>query len=488
MKKRYLILALIFLISVCFQLYFALDVNQFSSDSAYYELRHSEYITENFSPMVYDDLSYGGNYILDTHLWHYFLGILGMILPLIVVYKIIPILLASLIVFLVYLLAKQVTKSETAALFSAGISAFIPTFIGVTLNQVSNYVVYVPLMLMLLFCLMNIKRRMGWFLFLSFLIVLIDPMNFLVLFTMGIFLILVIAESFNVNKDMYEGLAFFMFLTALVNLILFKNIYFGQGIEAVWRNIPEELYSNFFRSFDIVSLVYNVGLVPLVLGFIGFGIGISKEKKKNVYLLSSVILADISLLALKLIPYDIGVMFLAIMLTISSAIAIEKIIEYLKVTKLSNYVYPIMVLIAFVAVVSLSIPAYYVSAETVSEGVSDYEIEALEWLNENTRESDIIMANVFEGNLIATVAERSNVLDTSFLYAEERYYDSYIIYTTESLYKAGILLKDYGADYLYFSDKTKEMYDIEELKYVSDENCFEKKFENREVQIYEVVC
>ncbi len=488
MKKRYLILALIFIVSIVFQMYFTLNVGHFSSDSAYYELRHSEYIEENYSPMVYDELSYGGNYIVDTHIWHYLLGFLAGILPFIFVFKILPVILASLIVFFVYLLAKQISKSETAALFSAAISAFIPTFIGETLNQLSIYVVYVPLLLILLYCLMNIKKLMGWFVILSFIIILLDPMNFLVLFTVGIFLILAVAESLNVKTEMYEGLALFMFLTVLVNLILFKNIYFQQGLEAVWRNIPEELYSNFFRSFDIVGLVYNVGLVPLILGFVGFGIGVSREKKKNVYLLSSVILADIALLALKLIPYDIGVMFLAIMLTISSAVAFEKIREYLLVTKVSGLTFGIMGLITLVAIVSLFIPAYYVSAQTVSEGVSVYEIEALEWIRDYTPEDSVFMGNVFEGNLIATVGERANVLDTSFLYAEQRYYDSYMVFTSESLYKTMLIFREYKVDYLYFSKKTKDLYEIESLSYVSDDSCFEKVFENNEVKIYEVVC
>ena len=95
---------------------------------------------------------------------------------------------------------------------------------------------------------------------------------------------------------------------------------------------------------------------------------------------------------------------------------------------------------------------------------------------------------MFEGHLISTVAERVNVLDTSFLYAEERYYDSFLIYTTESLYKSGVLLKQYNVDYLYLSQKSKDMFGIEELKYVSDENCFEKVYENIEVELYEVVC
>jgi len=305
---------------------------------------------------------------------------------------------------------------------------------------------------------------------------------------MVIFLILVVAESLNVKTEMFEGLVFFMFLTVLVNLILFKNIYMGQGLEAVWQNIPEELYSDFFRSFDLVGMVYNVGLVPLMLGFMGFGIGLSREKKKNVYLLSSVILADIALLALELIPYDIGVMFLAIMLTISSTIAIEKIIEYLKLTKISSLTRPLIVGLTLIAVVSLLVPAYFVADEVVNKGVSVYEIEAMQWLNENTVEGSVVMGNVLEGNLIAEVAERVNVLDTSFLYAEERYYDSYLIFTTESLYKAGSLLKQYDVDYLYFSQKSEEMFDVEELKYANDENCFEKVFENSEVKLYEVVC
>jgi len=488
MKKTYLILIGIFLLSVLFQGYFALQIDQFSSDKAYFNLRHSEYIKDNFSPMFYDEMSYGGNYIIDTHIWHYFLALFALVLPVVLVYKILPILIASSIVFIVYLITKQITVNESAAMFGAGVSAFIPTFLALALNQISVYVVYVPLMLVLLYTLMDIKRRIGYFILLSFLLVLLQPMNFLVFFTLIIFLILAVSESLPIKTEMYEGISFFVLLTILVNLILFKNIYMSAGLEAIWKNIPQELLSNFFRSFDLIGLVYNIGLIPLVLGFIGFGIGISTERKKMIYVFSAVILADIFLLTIRLIPYNEGLMFLAIMLIISSTIAIDKMIEYLKITKASRYLYLIVSGVIIIAVVSLLIPATMNANDLIHNGVTNEEIEALTWIKDNTPENSVIMGNVFEGNLILEVAYRTNVLDTSFLLAEDLYHDMYTIYTTESLYKAGVLLKQHNVDYVYFSDKTKNMFNVEELKYTRDGSCFEQVFENERTKIYKVVC
>ncbi len=488
MKKEYLILLLIFLVSLGFQLFFSLQVPYYSSDDAYFELRHSEYIQDNFKPMIYDEMSYGGNYILNTHVWHYFLALLGLFLPSILVYKIIPAFLASFVIFFVFIIARELTKNTKAALFGALISAFIPTYIALTLNQISLYSIYVPLTLLLIYTFFDIRRRTSLFIFLSFLVILLDPMNFLMLLTLFIFLILIVAESIIIKKEMTEYIIFFFLLTILINLILFKNIYMESSLGALWQNIPTELYTNYFKDFDIIGLIYNVGLLPIVLGFVGLGLALSKEKKKEIYFLSAVILSDISLLILRLIPYDVGVMFLAILLCIASTITIKDIIEYFKLTKVVKYSTLVIVVIMFVTVVSLMIPSVINAESVIDNGVSAGEVDALTWISENTKSSSVVLGNVFEGNLIIGLANRTNVIDTQFLFAPDRYYDIDLIYTTESLYKAGVELSKYDVDYIYFSDKTQEMFGIDEINYVSDLTCFELVYENEEAKVYEKIC
>tara|TARA_Y100000310_G_C20682615_1_gene816867 strand:+ start:2052 stop:3512 length:1461 start_codon:yes stop_codon:yes gene_type:complete len=486
MKKEYIILFAIFLVTFGFQLFFSLQVSYFSSDDAYFSLRHAEYIQENFKPMIHDDMSYGGNYILNTHLWHYFLALIGF-LPLIFM-KIIPGLLASSVVFFVYLLSKQITGNKTAAMFGALIAAFVPTYIAITLNQVSIYSIYVPLLLGLIYSLFEIKKRLTLFLILSFIIILLDPMNFLMLLTLLVFMILVVAESLPVKKQIGESFFLFVLLMILVNLILFKDLYFSSGLEALWQNMPDQLYESFFKDFDVVSLTYNIGFLPLVLGFVGLGLSLATEKKNEVYLLSSMILADVGLLALKLVPYDIGVMFLAILLCIASTLTINELIDYIKLTKAAKQVHWVILVVTAVTLVSLVIPAIVNAEATINDGVSAPEVEALTWIKDNTPESSVVLGNVFEGNLILEIAERTNVIDTQFLLAEDRYYDVELMYTTGSLYKAVVALNTYQVDYIYLSDSTKEMFDIEEIIYVGDETCFELVFENEEALVYEKVC
>ena len=132
-NKNYLLIG-IFLFTLAFRLYFSLQTNYFSSDDAYFNIRHTNYIIENFKPIYYDELSYGGRYVLYPPLFHYFLAIF-ILIPFAL--KIIPEILLASLVFFVYLIAKEITKDENAALFSALISAFIPLYISETLNQVS---------------------------------------------------------------------------------------------------------------------------------------------------------------------------------------------------------------------------------------------------------------------------------------------------------------------------------------------------------------
>ncbi len=486
LKKETIILGLIFLSSFIFQVWYSLKVSFFSSDEAYFNLRNSEYIIENFVPIFFDKMSYGGNFIANTHLFHYFLALFDLIGNEIIVYKIIPALMASSLIIIVYLIAKKITNNEYAALFSALLSAFIPEYISNTLNQISILSLFVPLFFLVIYLFIDIKENRKWFLFVATIFILLEPLNFLMISTFVLFSFLIIAESKELKIEELEAMGFFLVFIILVNLIMYKKIYFEQGIGVIWQNLPLELYGSLFQDFNIISTIGLIGFAPLLMGIIGFVL--VKERTKTLLLLIAILLATFSLLLLKLIPFNEGLLFLAIILCISSALSFERLMEYLKITKLDKYASYIIVGIVLISLISLYIPSISAANRIIDYGVTAKEIEALNWIKFNTPHESIILGNVYEGNLIINEADRINIIDTQFFYAEDRIKDVELIFTTESLFKADKALKKYKINYIYFSEKTKEMYNVEDLKYTMDENCFKEVFKNEFAIIYKVVC
>ena len=484
-KKENILLPLIFLVAFIFRLFFVLKIPFFSSDNAYFNLRHSEYIVSNYLPIVYDGLSYGGNIITSTHLFHYFLAAFDLVLNQTLVYKIIPALLASSLVFIVYILAKEITKNNDAALFSALLSAFIPAFIGETLNQISINSLYIPLFLLLIYAILNLRKRRVLFIICSLALVLLEPLNLLIAGTLIIFILLMVAESLLITKEDKEGVALYLILFVLVNLIFFKNLYFEQGIWAIWQNLPTAFYGKLFQDFSLLTTVGLIGVIPFVLGFTGFFIGVRKSKVMN--LLFAIVLADFSLLLLKLIAFDFGVLILAIMFAITASISIRELLNYLNLTKLGKLVPLVMGVIVIASIASLLYTSTAVASEIITE-ISSEEILALEWFQENSSENSVVLAGVYEGYMINYIAERTNVIDTQFFNAENRVFDVNTAFTTESLVKAITVLQKYDVDYIYLSDSTREFYEIEGLSYVTDEECFELVFENDKVKIYQALC
>ncbi len=485
-KFEKFILPFVFLLSLGFRLYYEFKVPFFSSDDAYFNLRHSEYISNHFVPLVYDPLSYGGNVILNTHVFSYFLGIWDLFFSQGIVYKIIPAIFASSLIFIVYILAKDITNNKRTAFYAALLSAFIPVFLKNTLNQISILSLSVPMFFLLIYTFLDIKKRKGLFMFLSFLYIMLEPLNLLMLFTLIIFAIIMMAESMNLKMEVKEAIGMHMVLFVLVNLIFFKNIYLDIGLATVWGNFPSELYGSLFQNFNIFETVSVIGFIPLILGVIG--LILAPRKNRVINLISAIILASFTLLLLKLIVFEYGLIILATVFCITSAICFNSIIEYLRLTKISKFTSYIIWGLVLISVISLVIPSISNAQEVIYEGVSQGEVDVLTWISIYSEEDSVVLGNVYEGNLIAYIANRANVIDTQFFYAEDRLFDVEKVYTTESLINAGTIMNKYGVDYLYFSSKSKEMYDVEELVYASDETCFEIMYENEEAIVYKVLC
>ncbi|MBU2637513.1 MAG: hypothetical protein KJ955_00920 [Nanoarchaeota archaeon] len=487
MKKEYVILFVIFLLTLNFRMILSLQADGFSSDSAYYNLRHTDYISENTQPMIYDELSYSGRYILDTHIFHYALAGLRAFLPDFFIFKILPEILFALLVFIVYAVAKTLTENSTAAMLSALISGFIPIFVSNSVNTISIYSIVLPLIFYQLFCLMNLETHKGRFIVLSFLLPLIHPFTAILALAFLFYAVLLSIESIRIKKQVKEAVIFFVMLVLLISFIFYKKVFLALGLNALLQNVPSALFASYFQGVNVFSLIYNIGIIPLILGALGIIFGIAWEKNDFAFLLSALVLADFALLFLKLINFNLGMMFLGILLAIFSATAISKAIKYVNITKFARHKNAIFVAFVILIAATLFFPSYSGASNAIKAAPSADEINALAWISHNTPKNSIVLGNIDEGNLIAYASQRKTVADNVFMFAPDRYDDVYTMLTSESLVKSTNLMHNYGVGYIFISEKTKQSYNMEDLNN-ADSECYKMEHESKKAKIYKFLC
>ncbi|HII16243.1 MAG TPA: hypothetical protein HA362_08125 [Nanoarchaeota archaeon] len=487
MKKEYIILFAIFILTFAFRAFFALQTDNFSADSAYYNLRHTDYISQNLQPMIYDDLSYGGRYIIDAHIFHYMLAAARVALPDFFVFKLLPEMLFAAMIFIVYAIAKRLTQNTTAPLLAALISGFIPIFIQNSVNSISVYSIVFPLIFYQVYCLMNIETHKGRFVALSIMLPIIHPFTAVLVISFIFYAILLNVESIKIRKQAREAIIFFALLVLLMSFIIYKKAFLSLGLYAVLQNIPPALLNTYFVNINVFSLISGIGIIPLILGAMGIVFGLSWEKSDSAYLLSALVLSDFVLLFLKLISFAVGMMFLGILLSILSAVAIEKAVAYVKITKFARFKKPIFAGFIVLVALLLVLPSYLSARTTIRQAVSADEINALEWIKANSPGDSTVLGYIEDGDLIAAVAKRKTVADTTFMFAPDRYDDVHTMLTTESLVKATQLMHRYGVDYIFISQKVRDAYKMEDLKNANTE-CFEAGYSGEKAKVYKLLC
>lgn len=486
MKRDYAILFAIFFVTLLFRAAFSAQTATFSDDSAYYNLRHIGHISQSAQPLIYDEFSYGGRYIIDSNIFHYIFAGFRAFLPDFVVFKILPELFFALLIFSVYGIAKRLTDNEISPLIAAFISGFIPIFIENTINTISIYSIVFPLVFYQAYCLMNIETHKVKFAVLSFVLPLVHPFAAILALSFLFYLILLNLESIKVKRQSREAIIFYTMLVLLISFILYKKAFLSFGLNALMQNIPGALLDSYFVNINVFSLISGIGIIPLILGAIGIIFGIAWEKKEPAFLLSAMILADFALLFLRLISFTVGMAFLGILLAIMCSVSIQKAIAYVKMTKFARHKTMIFACFMLLILLTLVVPSYFAAERAIASSVSSDDIMALEWIRENTPEDATILGNINEGNEIAAIAERKNVADNAFLFAPDRYNDVYTMLTTESLVKATQLMGKYSVDYVLVSEKTLKDYNMEGLKYAS-ESCLMAEYSER-AKVYRIVC
>lgn len=485
-NKTILFLLLIFAITLTFRIYFSFHANSLSNDEAYFNLRYIKNVVDTKSLMFYDSLSYGGRETLYPPFFYILMALL--IFGNIILLKIIPEIFASLLIFIIYLITKEITNDNNTALLASLISAFVPIYLSQTLNIISVYSLALPLLFLMLYSLLKLEdEKYLWiFIICTFILALTHVIAILFILTILIYLFLIAGGAIQATKLKKEAILFSIILIMLIELIIYKKAFLTYGVNIIGQSLPLNILLDNYRAFTLLELVIGIGIIPLVLGVIGVYLGLTKENNKPVYMFSALIVSVLLLLVLRLITISIGMMILGISLSIFAAFAIKSIIMYLNQIKLS-WLKNLFIIIFFIIFILFSfIPSYNNSKNL--EKISDYKFQDMKWLNKNINNTYTILGNVEEGNLITSIGQRKNVIDTNFILAPnpfERLSDIEKIYTTFSEAKVLELLRKYNINIIYLSEDTKKIYNIDNLSYVKGSSCFRNI---REGRIYAVLC
>ncbi len=468
------ILAIIFLLSLAFNLYLSFSSPYLNNDDSYFNLRVIENIRNTGLPIIYDELSYGGRYIVVQPLFHYLFVLLSFI-PF--YFKIFPALFISSIVLISYLIAKEITNDETSSLFTALLAGFVPIYSSVLINQFTPYFIVLPLISFLLLCFMKLenKKYLIYFIIGSSVLAFMHPSSFLLIFILIFYVLLMNAEGMPITKLKKEIMVFIFFLVLFVNLIIFRKVFLNYGLHSVYGNNP------LINGLNIFDSIYALGIIPLIFGILGLYQGFFKMRKEFMVFISSLIFGILFLLLLGMIDITIGLLFLSFGLVISSSFAIKNFFLYFEKTKFKDLKNYALIFLALMIFIFSLVPSYI----NYNREFSD--LEDFRWIMDNSEPDKTIIAPLNYGHIVNYFSRRKNVIDSNFLLApdtQQRYYDVNLMYSGWSYIKAVEILKEYNAEYIYINDEIKKSYNINELKYIQDGKCITKIKEN----IYKNIC
>ena len=483
-----IVLFLIFFLVLGSRFYFAFSTPYFSSDKAYFNLRQIENIKQKGFPLFNDDLSYSGNTFIFSPVFHYSIAFFALFMPAKTAAKVIPNIFSACVVFFIFLIVNKITKNQNIALFLAFVSGFVPVFFS-DLNNISVYSLIFPLIFLLIFLFLNIRKKYYFYSFILVLVLLSFISPFVLVFCAGLLLyqLLLILGDLKRDGAEIEISLFSVFFALWVQFLLYKKLFLFHGLSVIWQNIPNTLFSNYFSSINALEAIYMVGVVPLIYGIFIIFRYLFKQQRKDIYLLMSFALLTGILLWFRLIVFKIGLMFAGLLLILLFSQHFKLFIHYVRQTRASRFLYFFIVFIGLAFVVSSVIPSIALAKKTANNYISEEEINALSWINEKTPSDSVVVASVYEGNIISYFAKRKNIFDSYFFMrndVEERLKDVRKIFTSSLEIEAVELMNKYEADYIYFSRKSMNEFDVCFLKYVSSGSCFEKIYGNNLVSIY----
>jgi hypothetical protein len=466
------------------KLFFAFSQTGFTYDS-YFHLRQVESITQTGIPLFQDSLSYGGRAHLFLPAFHYLAAIFAFIFPLELVAKVLPNLLLSLLVPIAFVTIDKITNNKQAAFLSAIIAGLLPSLFHT--NSFTPSSLFFPLIFIAIYGFMTLNR-MPFIYILAFIVLCFThAATALLLIGFLIYLGLSLLERKKITRKEVEIMLFSLFFYVWSQFLFFKNILLSEGMSFIYQNVPPQIIQVYFPPFSIANSLLLVGIIPFVAGVIVVYKSLFYVKGKRIFFLISLAISTASLSWFSILPSRESLTFFGLILSLLFAQFFLEILEYMSKTKLARYKNILFSLFAILLIVTM-IP--FAISEAQEQNIpTDIEIESFKWLNNNTPEDSIVLALLEEGHMVTYYGKRKNVMDTEFGFiknVDDKFNDVSILYNTPFHTEATDKISKNNIDYLMFTVKAKEKYQIGTFKYHTP-SCFTKVYKN-EVKIYSNKC
>jgi len=481
-------LVILFVLYFCARLYFTLQTEYFGDDHSYYVLRQVENIQETGRPIVEDSLSYGGRTFVILPFYYYLLALLSLPFKTVISLKIINNLLASLLIIAVYVLCTQIVKNKRIALICSIVAASMPIYINLTLNNINPNSILYPGGLFLIFLFITLDlNRLNYIIPLSIILLLTAPSALIIALGLIFYVVLNYIENRNTEKIELEFVFFLLLFIVWAYLILFKNAFMIHGFNSIWANTPKELMSNYFGDIDLITIIANIGILPITFGTFITYIYLFVKKSKSINLIISIYVISSILLWLKLVPIDVGLSFLGISLVVLFGQFLKDGYIDFKKSKFSHHINLVLVLVFLLLFIIQILPGFGLMKESIGNSYSSNYIEGYKWINTLPKNSTILGLPE-EGNLITYFGDRKNVIDTEYLLIKDanlRHEDTTNFYNLRFLTGVERTLSKYNAEYFIVSDNLKQ-YNISQVFFLGEE-CIKQVY-NGTIRVYKSEC
>jgi len=454
-----LLLTLLFFISIP-GLRFLAEQPVLAGEESYYHLRMAAFITENGIPEK--DPLVERDYLLQPyHLLLSFttsIELFSVLIPLIAG-------LLSFILFYFILRNLNLGIHEVSLTLVAFILSPLSLFLFSTSNEHSLSVV-----LLLAGFLLFITGR---FLF-SLLFFIATPFFGIIAPLMGILALLV--YSLN-NKEKMKP---FLFITVSVLLITFSyygKIFFNYGLPYFGGMQP--ILTNLVSDFGGNT---GFGIYSLILGLVGLSVVWGRKKQITGYLLFILMIV-------------LSFAYPEINLYLNFIVAIFAGYGFLSVIKLKWELDMLKTLTILLVIFGLLFSTLsYITRVTTSSPDSDI-VESLVWLQENSREGEVVFSHSSKGHWIQAISEREVILDPKTTYLKgfaEKSNDSNTLFYSRNLIDTNALFDKYDIQYIWIDAEMKDgqvwVREKEGLLFLfRNEETFKKIFENEQAEIWVVL-
>ena len=488
-----LVLVLLFIFVLSTRLFFALKTPEFSSDHAYFVLNQVEIISNTGFPSITEAGT--GAISIFPPMFYYILAFFNLFMPIFVVGKVIPNVLAASTIFIVFAISMKFTRNHEASIFAAALSGFIPIFFLETFNSISVYSLVVPLVLFSFYAFLMISNDdkfipiyIGSILILSF----THPSVFFVIAAQILYFAFVKIEGLKHKNVEIEAIMVSMFIVIWSQFLIFKNAFIEYGPNIIWQNIPSQIFADYFHSITLLYAITMIGIVPSFAGVSIFFRYVRERKSKFIFFFLSYSIPIFMMLWLRMIIPTTGLILLSASLVVVLSKYYQIFLNYLKKTKFSSLRVPIVSILVIITFFTTLSPTFAMINSKLEDAPSHDKIQVLEWIKYNTDTDATILSSYEEGFLISYYTKRKTVVDSNFLLNEDIdniLDDINTFFTTIYLIDAMRILEKYNVDYIFVSDILTNKYE-ESISIIEYERCFNLIFSGKEGKnnLYEVTC